>query len=504
MTRRKNAVEASACDGQQADARLVYEQAIRKLRLSHRWRAADGRSALGELNRAAYGDTTGLGRRKLSIEDASVLAGRLDGFLQEVAPRLKELHVSRGELCRRAGLCGRPIKDAADRLPEDAKELHRLTLPPGTDPRRRGIRVGPEKYLELIKVLAEVLSENLEVVADRLLSDTSLHPKAVGERSDMEKAQSRLQRIVNEIDLDFDLMKSFRRTAELKSKWIGEGSQVSWPLWDFSDLYEDGGSAEDLEAYRAERVVAADPNQAFYRRSKYFGRRRTEGEWWLFGFETGALQDDEFFYVPHAPLGHVLMWDLPDRRTDRVAYELAVKRQVRDIRRNPADLALPHDDWDAAAACPTGQTGALTRNWRLQGFFWLLAYPHPDGNRLVPTLYQAGEEGGAYMVPLDMEALETLSDAVWVSPTEHCSVVDRLAALLVDVGEDGLNPIERNMRRTATWLVDNPILKLQREREDRSRRLDEVFRAESRQVTRHQAKKAVTRNPYKAKDGTHE
>ncbi len=239
MTKRKTAVDASRCDGQQADASQVYEQAIRKLRLAHRWRAADGRSAIGELNRAAYGDKKGIGRRKLSIEDASVLAGKVYGFLQEVAPRLKELRISRGELCRRAGFC-RP--DAADTLPEDAKELHRLTLPPGTDPRRRGIRVGPEKYLKLIEVLAAVLSENVEQLADRLLSDTSLHPRAVGEWSDMEKVQSQLQRIVNEVDLDFDLLKSFRRTAELKSKWIGEGSQVGWPLWDFSDLYEDGGA----------------------------------------------------------------------------------------------------------------------------------------------------------------------------------------------------------------------------------------------------------------------
>ncbi len=167
-----------------------------------------------------------------------------------------------------------------------------------------------------------------------------------------------------------------------------------------------------------------------------------------------------------------------------MAYELAVKQQLREIRRNPTDLALPDDDWDAAAACPTGQTGARTRNWQLQEFFWLLAYPHPDGKRLVPTLYRAGEEGGAYMVPLDMEALDALTNAVWVSPTRHCSVIDRLAALLIEIGEDGLNPIERNMRRTATWLIDNPILKLQREHEDRSRRLDDVFRAESRQVTR--------------------
>ena len=489
MANKKSALKASTPGTQQKDASRMYEEAIRKVRLAHRWRAADGRSAFGALNRAAFGDTKGRDPRKLSIEDASVLATKLYVYLQEVAPRLKELGVSRGELCRRAGLCGRAIKQPTDSLPEDAKELYRLTLPPGSDAHKRGIRVGAVKYLNLIEVLTAVLGDNVEPVADRLLRGTSLHPmsKTAGEWSDMDLVQAHLQRIVNDLDRDFELMKSFRRTAELKSQWIGEGSQESWPLWDFSDLYVDGGT-EDIDAYRAGRIAAADPRQAFYRRHERFGRRLDSG-WWFYGFETGALQDDEFFYVPHAPLGHVLMWDLPDRREDRVAYEMAVKKQVQSFRRHPENLVLPNDDWDPSKACPIGQTGGRTDNWQLQECFWLLAYPHPDGKRLVPTLYRAGEDGGAYMVPLDMEVLDTLSDAVWVSANEHCSVVDRLAALLTEIGEDGLNPIERNMRRTAAWLLDNPILKLQGDREARSRRLDEAFRAESRPVTSRQSTK---------------
>jgi hypothetical protein len=281
MAIKKTALKGSAKKNQQAEACHIYEQVIRKVRLAHRWRAVDGRSAFGELKRSAYGDKKGRDPRRLSIEDRSVLAGKLYEFLKEVDPRLKELGISRGELCRRAELCGRKLEHPADTLPEDAKALHRLTLPPGADAQKRGIYAGAAKYLDLIEVLAAVLHDNVEQVADRLLRGTSLHPlsKTADEWSDMEKVQSQLQRIVNELDRDFDLMETFRRTAELKSKWIDEGSQVGWPLWDFSDLYEDGGT-EDIEAYRAERIAAADPNQAFYRRNEYFGRRRSECEWW--------------------------------------------------------------------------------------------------------------------------------------------------------------------------------------------------------------------------------
>lgn len=484
MTAKKTALKASTPESQQMEAHRLSEQAIRKHQLAHRWRAADGRSAFGELSRAAHGDRKGRDRRRLGIEDASILAGRLYDFLQEVGPQLKGRGVSRGELCRRAGLCGRS-KHSADRQPEDAKELHRLTLPPGVDARKRGIRVGAWKYLNVVEVLAAALDGSVEHVADRLLRGTSLHPlsKTASEWSDMDKIQALLQRMVNDVDRDFGLTQLFQRTAELKSKWNFEGSHVSWPL--YGPDHPEGDSARDLDKFRDERVAAMDPKQAFYRRNQFFGQRTDMG-WWLYGFDTDALQGDDFFYVPHAQLGHMLIWDLPDRREDQFAYELAVKRKLEEIRRDPANLALPDDGWDGIGKCPAGQTG--TRNWRLQSVFWLLAYPHPDGGRLVPTLYMAGEEGGAYMVPLDIEVLDTLSDAVWVSGTHHCSVIERLLTLLVEKGKDGLNPIERNMRRTAEWMPHNPVLKRQREREDHSGRLDEVFRIVNLQRSRRRSK----------------
>lgn len=493
MAKNQSALKNSRPEKRQPSVSDIYKRAVKKFQMAHRWRAADGRSAFAALSQAAYGDKSGRDPRKLGIEDATIIASRLHIFLQEVAPRLKELGVSRGELCRRAGLTGRTIKQSTDTLPEDAKELYRLTLPPGADASKRGIRVGALKYLNLIEVLTSVLGDSVELIADRLLRGTSLHAmsKSAGEWSDLDLIQAHLQRIVNDIDRDFDLLRTYRRTAELKCKWIDEGGDLGWPLGhignknfsNFTDKY----SAEDIEVYRLERIAATDPSQAFYRRHPHFGSRYHS--WWLFGFETGALQDDDLFHVPHAALGHLLMWDLPERRKDKVAYELKVKIQIHEVRRRPETLALPDDDWDHVKACPVGQTGQRTGNWRLQDFFWLLAYPHPDGKSLVPTLYCAGEEGGAYMLPLDMEALDMLSDAVWVSADEQCSVVDRLAALLTDAGEDGFNPMERNLRRTASWLLDNPILKRQREREDRRGRLDEAFRTESRPAARTSANK---------------
>jgi hypothetical protein len=493
MESKKSASTVSAPVAKQVDPVQIYERAMRNVRLAHRHKVANGKSAWGELVRAASGDGKDRDPRKLAIDDASALASKLYVFLKEVEPRLKQLGISRGELCRRA----RFTRSAGEKLPEDAKELYRLTLPPNTDARKREIRVGAEKYVALIDVVTRALGDNVELVADRLLRGTSLHrfSKSPDEWSDLEKVQSRLQRMVDDLDREFDLTKAYRRTAELKCRWITEGGHLGWPLYDvdhgfFGELeLSSNPSAEQIEEYLAEHAAAADLNQAYYRRNQYAGHRTQWGKWWLFGFQSHARSDDEFFFVPHAPLGHVLMWDLPDRREDRASYDVAVKRQVFDIRNTPGMLVYPNDDWDETRARPAGQTAPGTDDGEPQYICWLLAYPHPVSNALVPTLYQPLDMGGSYMLPLDMDALEILSNAVWVSQTDQCSVIEWLKAALINLGEDGFDPIERNLRRTAPWLLENPILKQQRENEDRSRRLDDVFRAESRPMARRSSAK---------------
>ena len=170
----------------------------------------------------------------------------------------------------------------------------------------------------------------------------------------------------------------------------------------------------------------------------------------------GRVQGDEFFFVPHAAIGHLLLWDLPDARTDIVAYRLARDRQLADVRAGRLRTPLPADNWDTGRQCPVGQTAA--GDGQLQYHFWLLAYPDPAGQGVVPCLYQPGEEGGAFLMPLNVRSLTWLSEAVSVEADKHAPFLDRLQALLSDVGEDGMCTFERQLRRTAKWLEFNPVL----------------------------------------------
>lgn len=336
-----------------------------------------------------------------------------------------------------------------------------------------------EKYVFFISALSAALGVSVNEIAEPILRGTRFHQSSNTEHefSDLEKIQVALQNIVDELDREFGWFETYRRTARLKCQGVKAGEKVCWPLDDPFPSTELYPSEEARETYRKAFEMAADPNQAFMRRNRYYGTRRDDMDWYLYGFETGALQDDEFFFVPHSPLGHLLLWDLPDRKKNPAAHYQAVDGQVSVIQAaDGATHSTPIDEWDLAKRMPYGQTSGRGVNQALQHHFWLLAYPHPDGSRLVPTLYEPGEEGGAYLLPLDLVGLAMLADAVWVSPTSRCSALERLKQLFRDQDENGQSAIERDLRRTSGWLAENPILKREADRQETSRRLDALFR----------------------------
>lgn len=75
----QNAAEKKAWD--------LAKQALRKMQLAHKSRAASGRDAWSEFERSALED----GNRKLSIDEAKELATRLHRTMVEHQPRLKAL-----------------------------------------------------------------------------------------------------------------------------------------------------------------------------------------------------------------------------------------------------------------------------------------------------------------------------------------------------------------------------------------------------------------------------
>ncbi|MGT2505597.1 hypothetical protein [Cupriavidus basilensis] len=455
------------------DVKVAANQAMEWRRRTRRFLKAAGRDAWSQFETAAKGDGKRRNSSKLTQEEAAVLARNVHEYLEHAERLLRE----RG--CTKADLCQKAFGHS------DSKELYRLTLPPGADPKKRAVRVTIDKYFVLISTLADVLHCTVDRIASWVLRGTRFQVLGLEEFSELEKIQLELQDTIDRLDSDFGWYAIYRLTAEAKAKLIGSGTYNCWPLWapgSFDPICGRERTPQEVQQYMLDFKIATDPKQAFYQLDTYRYVNPPEWGWYLNAFDSGALQNDEFFFVPHCPLGYMLIWDLPSRREEPARYALSVADQLHWHRTNWA-YTEPKDKWDDANARPWGQTGG-SENTELQYYFWLIAYPHPDGGRVVPTLYSPGEEGGAYLLPLDLAGLEMLADAVWHSKTEHCPALERIKRLLVDKDEEDMSTIERALDRTG-WLDQNPILKMNSLADSASTELDKIIRERLRAESRN-------------------
>ena len=92
---------------------------------------------------------------------------------------------------------------------------------------------------------------------------------------------------------------------------------------------------------------------------------------------------------------------------------------------------------------------------------WLIIYPSPDHSGVMPMIYIAVEECGPIIVPLDAVTLSAMRRMYWVEDDQTVITwLDHIKRLLlVDAGRGILD----RLRRTAPWLAQNPLLKMERQ-----------------------------------------
>jgi len=430
------------------DRTKTTDKLFARLQRQPRDRMSDGRSAWHELHRAAHG-TSDLVGKKLPPPVADRIARQLHKLLEESRPVLRAAQISMTHLAR----------SAFGEHAADSKNIARLCLPPGGDPVKRGIRRSALQFKQLIGAIALHTGRNEELLADEVLAGTLLHPAAtaIGSFDELDLLVSALARIVNQVDREFDLFGTFTKTAQLRQDALAAGSGLCWPHYDL----EPSPGEHDLARSREEWTRACDRSQAWWHEDTRFGLQ-TDLNWQPGGWGSGVCQDDSFFHVPHCPLGEILLWDLPDPRVDRPAYTLAVSAELERVRAINGFGRVPEDAFDHAARQPRGQvTAPAGMPGHFANYFWLAIYPDPRGRRLVPVLYQPAEEGGAYLMPLDLETMGMLRHAVWVTPTASMPVTQRLRQLISDPDA----PILAAFRRTAPWLAHNPLLQWAEQRQ---------------------------------------
>lgn len=413
---------------------------------------ADGRDALSNLKRLRGG--------KLADGDEVIIARRLHDEMQ----RLKQHLRARGTLLR--DFCSVTGIDTSG----SSKELHRLTLAPSQDPASVRLRKSADKYHSLICAISQYGNRSLNQLADDVLRGTRLHPaEHLTSMSETEKVAQALQSTVDKVDRELGLFEKFMLTAEMKARAITNGAKDFWPLWDWD--------YEDRNTRSAFLLRASNPRNA------YWGKPDDPGSDYLRyaedGFPVhqfnGIMQDSEFFYVPHAPIGVIEFANIPRRPQhiqDLPEYEERVRAVIAThwLARNEESgqtllerYGTVADEWDEAAQRPVGQLSHANGVAVGSEHGWLIMYPERDHSKLAPMLYIAHEEGGPYVLPLNARNLEILREAVWVSPSECKSAFDRIKDLLGYHREDE-RFIEQRLRHTAPWFDHNPILKAERQK----------------------------------------
>lgn len=228
-------------EGFPEDVKLAANQAVEWQRRTQRFLKAAGRDAWSQFEMAATSAGKSSHARRLTQEKAAVLARNVHDYLERTEPLLRERGFTKAELCRKA------FGHA------DSKELHRLTLPPGADPKKRAVRVFVDKYFTLISTLADMLDCTVDRIASYVLRSTRFQVLGREEFSELEKVQLALQHIIDDLEDEFRWYGTYRLTAQTKAKVIGRGEPNCWPLWSSSSLDPLSGrdrTPEEVQQYK--------------------------------------------------------------------------------------------------------------------------------------------------------------------------------------------------------------------------------------------------------------
>jgi len=386
---------------------------------------------------------------KLTIAQAVEFATRLDEIL---AVREVKLAGRKGQLLKSA--LGPGV---------GSNELYRLRLPAGADPGKRKPRLDFLKYEQIVTGLCAITGEPIDRLRGELLRGTSRDPLHGAEDrwSDIDVVVAALEDIVDRLSDRHRWAVDFQRTATVRLQSCG---RLHWPLHEpEKSPPEDDLDSSIYKEWRSRMAATVDAQQMFYWVRPYeaelnpsgagSGQRRSCAAY----IDAGHLQGADFFFVPHACIGQTLLWDLPTAHADPTAHQIARVTQLAQYRVG-ANLQPPGDEWDAASQAPRGQLDPVNRS-DLQYTTWLIAYPHHlDHSRIVPALYQAGEEGGAWLMPIDSDSLAAVADAVWYDVERDLTLLERLKELLLAPDGEGASIIERALDRTGPWLAHNPVL----------------------------------------------
>lgn len=427
---------------------------LQATQLMDRLRAANARRA-GDERRF----TKGLKRQHvdhLSADEASQLARNMNAILDK----------RKAQIGRRLGvLCEKAFGATSSR------ELYRLRLAEGEDPGRKQPRRSFRPYRVLAEAVAALTGEPETKVLRELVGRTRFDElqSKMAEWDRIDAVAGLLQDLVDRLNEEFGWSALYRRTAEVR---LASGGKLTWPLQpnEYHEPSPQEFAAKETESFERKLQASVDPACAYYA-----GRSELVASISKQYFDNDQLQDESFFFVPHAKVGYLIAWDLPKRSEDPLRYHVQRAESIAWERQEPEGMKEPDIGWDAERQEPKGHVDGGARIYcgsTTQSYAWLIAYPSPlDHGTIVPALYRPGEDAGAWLMPLNRFTLAAVEDGIWLDRETDSTLLERLEVLLGADQTTGMCPLEQDLRLTGSWLAFNPVLTWEARQRERHRNM---------------------------------
>lgn len=371
----------------------------------------------GEQNRQAYQDFEAHSG-KLDPDDREAIAHELYWEVE----KYKDAHPNekRYELVRRSGL---------DVKAESNKMLDRLVLAPGADEgKKERLYADKSKYFQLIRYLVAGDRNPQEQAGRRFLYRTSFYPKSsenVSQGTDESHLiYDALLGMVNKVDQEFHLHEQFKEVARLRE----QKESVYWDLMAKSKEDETISLEDWHELDRDLKLPQPDWPDVWPASDERFneenglwwpldGWRLTDENFWIdekprkpdnaFWVDRDSPSPNaarvcdgaDFFFVPHVYLGQCI---------EASTLNFYVDSAFEGLRELPLPCAL-WDDLNKRYKLSQPEyvlaDGGVSTDYQFDEStsttaHWLVIYPDPKTNKLVPMIYAMGELPGAELIPL--------------------------------------------------------------------------------------------------------
>ena len=340
-----------------------------------------------------------------------------------------------------------------------SRELYRLRLAEGEDPGKKQLRRSLGAYRLLAQAVAAMTGEPQTKVLRELVGWTRFDELQVHmvEWDRIDAVAAHLQDLVDRLNDEFRWDELYQRTAQIR---LASKGKLTWPLQpnEYHEPSPQEIAAKESEWFERKLQASLDSARMYYAGQSTLTPSSLSKQY----FDNDQLQDEQFFFVPHAKVGYVIAWDLPKRSEDPLRYYVERSESIAWEREEPDGMREPEIGWDAEHKEPKGHVDGGARVYcgsTTQSYAWLIAYPSPlDHGTIVPALYRPGEETGAWLMPLDRSTLAAVEDGIWLDRKNDSTLIERLEVLLGADQTDGICPLERDLRFSGSWLALNPVL----------------------------------------------